>query len=475
MELNYWIFHQGHDYRRAFDDAMRENYSTDNFDKTFVEENNYITGITDDGTDYIISACSSECKRCYSSSNVDCYECRNGYSIYGKQCKIRTGYFFKTPPDNSLYEKIEIKTQKNDDDGYFNITETNPITITLYIKFFGIELSKVVPNQIHYSIACFYNDTNNNDVCLTFIGYNYDDKALVFVVNGREIYSTKAKPYVGIWTHFGISIHHKNNDHFPHMLNFMIDQKVLIPKPVFNPTEEEVNINTFTISTEPICYFSSFKIFEAFYFGPYGHVNAIASFRGNNLKYQINLYGSSTSNCLVNDNLADPDLNVKILKPVSVPNYLSYEDLNNVCSDNNHFMDVIYKTNPPCELCDSICITNCFNSQYNECTCDYYEGLYWVKTDENYKSYECQKVDSINFAFFEKVTINGLNVVDNEEMIMAFWLNVYEYLDNKFDSLEIIWNHHIAVIVKGNNKTGNEKLLNVMVIMILMIHYWFIL
>ena len=52
MELNYWIFHQGHDYRREFDDAMRENYSIDNFDKTPVEENNYITGITDDGTDY---------------------------------------------------------------------------------------------------------------------------------------------------------------------------------------------------------------------------------------------------------------------------------------------------------------------------------------------------------------------------------------------------------------------------------------
>ena len=33
---------------------MRENFSTDDFDKTFVEENNYITGITDDEADYII-------------------------------------------------------------------------------------------------------------------------------------------------------------------------------------------------------------------------------------------------------------------------------------------------------------------------------------------------------------------------------------------------------------------------------------
>ena len=29
----------------AFDNAMRENYSTDNFDKTYVNENNYISGI----------------------------------------------------------------------------------------------------------------------------------------------------------------------------------------------------------------------------------------------------------------------------------------------------------------------------------------------------------------------------------------------------------------------------------------------
>ena len=112
---------------------------------------------------------------------------------------------------------------------------------------------------------------------------------------------------------------------------------------------------------EQICYFSSFKIFSAFYFGPYGHVKTIASFRGNNLKYQINLYGSSSSNCIITDYFSDQELNVKILKPLCVQDYLAYEDLNlnNIYSDNNHNMDVIYKANPPCELCDSICITNC--------------------------------------------------------------------------------------------------------------------
>ena len=139
----------------------------------------YIVGITDDGNDYLISACSPECKRCYSSSNSDCYECRNGYSIYGKQCKVRTGYFFKTPPNNDTISKIELTTQKNDDDGYFNITEIKSLTITLYIKFLGIELSKVDPDKLYYPLTCFYNDTNDNNICLTYIGYNYDNKTIV--------------------------------------------------------------------------------------------------------------------------------------------------------------------------------------------------------------------------------------------------------------------------------------------------------
>jgi hypothetical protein len=237
------------------------------------------------------------------------------------------------------------------------------------------------------------------------------------------------------------------------MVNFMIDQQIIIQKSPLNPTEKEVKINNFYIDTAPISYYSSLKIFSTFYFGTYGHINAIRSTRGANLVYQINFFGSSPANCLNNADLSDTSTNTKIIAPACVPDYHPYEDTNNICSDNDHFMDVIYKTNPPCELCDSICITNCFHTESNECTCDYYEGLYWVKTDENYQLYECQKVDSINFAFFEKVILYGLTVVKNDEMSMVFWLNIYMYREGTFDTLEIIWNQHIAVIVKKDDET----------------------
>ena len=52
-------------------------------------------------------------------------------------------------------------------------------------------------------------------------------------------------------------------------------------------------------------------------------------------------------------------------------------------------------------------------------------------------------------------------MVNNDEMTMAFWLNIYEYVDNKFESLEIIWNQHLAVIIKGNGESDNDKYLNI--------------
>ena len=43
---------------------------TDNFDKTNINKNYYISRIKEEGTDYLISLCESECKGCYSSPNM---------------------------------------------------------------------------------------------------------------------------------------------------------------------------------------------------------------------------------------------------------------------------------------------------------------------------------------------------------------------------------------------------------------------
>ncbi len=56
----------------------------------------------------------------------------------------------------------------------------------------------------------------------------------------------------------------------------------------------------------------------------------------------MNLYGSSDDNEVKNADLTDSIMNVLTLIPKCVPDYLTYKDSKNTCSDDSHFMDVIY-------------------------------------------------------------------------------------------------------------------------------------
>ena len=190
LELNFWLFHTGYNFQPAFDDDFRENYSTNNFDKANINENTYISGLNSDSTDYLLSSCAPECKRCYSSSNLDCYECKLGYTLYGKQCKIRTAFYLKTPlKEISTIEHIDIKIKDNDKN--YDLTKMNPVTITLYIKFFGIELKKIQAGKTYYTLVCFYKKTIAGKVqCSTFIGYNNDEKTFVFVIDDNWYFYT---------------------------------------------------------------------------------------------------------------------------------------------------------------------------------------------------------------------------------------------------------------------------------------------
>ena len=66
---NFWF------YGNNYDDDIRENYSTDNFDFALYKEGYYVSGMSSDYTEYEFTSCYSTCKRCYGPSSTDCYEC----------------------------------------------------------------------------------------------------------------------------------------------------------------------------------------------------------------------------------------------------------------------------------------------------------------------------------------------------------------------------------------------------------------
>ena len=52
----------------------------------------------------------------------------------------------------------------------------------------------------------------------------------------------------------------------------------------------------------------------------------------------------------------------------------------------------------------------------------------------NFK-YECEEVNNINFAFYNEIFIDNMKISPNEEMMIAFWFNIYEYKITKIPKI----------------------------------------
>ena len=439
--------------RKNYDNEMRENYSVNTFDYSFLNPGNFITGLNDLGTEYQLGACSNSCKRCYSSASNNCYECQNGYALYGKTCKTVTGYYFKTPTDNPTIKSVSLLTDIVSLP--FDIKTQSPLTITIWMKYFGINLDAAPKTQ--YPIIYFYQIES-------FFGYDKNSESFILqlkdVENGtgeKIAFKVKIKEYVGQWIHLGFSLHRSSvNDYtvFPHMFNFMINQEVLVPNTDFNPKTFPVYFDQVTFNMEPIAFFSDIKFYSTFWFGTYGHVNALSSTRNKDLIFEVLLYGSANDNCI-----SDAELDgttVSTIRPVCVADYLPYDDLLNQCTSDYSYINLDLPTTPPCESCTSNCITQCFNSNEQSCSSNYYEGLYWIATQEPIVSYYSQRVDSINFAFYEPIVVNGINMVQNDEASLEFWVNIYQYKDDGFDSIDIIWDKHVRVKIEAIKGTQGQ-------------------
>ena len=131
---------------------MRENYSVNTFDYSYLNPGYFVSGLNDGKTDYQLGACANACKRCYSAASNNCYECQQGYALYGKTCKTVTGYYLKTPSNNNAVKSLKLVTQMLDP--AFDIKTRSPLTITIWMKFFGITLE--AQNKDFYPIIYFY-------------------------------------------------------------------------------------------------------------------------------------------------------------------------------------------------------------------------------------------------------------------------------------------------------------------------------
>ena len=462
-----------------YDDETRENYSVDTFDYSLSYPGTFINGLTKDESNYVLGECYFTCKRCYSSKSNDCYECKEGYILFRKSCEKQTGSFFSTPLKDKSIETVTFKNKIQNLEYNFDLINTNPITFTIWIKFLGIEADVLNEREEKEQklIDLFLESNTENideeeelDVIIdnfrdynwpilylynkeTYLRFNIKTKTLDFIINLQQVpiiaYSVNIQEYIGSWVHLGISKYISPPDKigiFPHMFNLMFDKTIISPLPIFNPSKIPVYFNNIIFDTRPFVEYAYLRFYNNFWFGNYGKVTATKQNIQIQLIYSQSLFLDSNS-CIKNDilDVEIPDIQNKIN---CIGDYLPYE-LN--CGNDNLYFDLNLVDDNYCDECNEICKLNCFGNDKDKCTCDILSGKYWVGANEDYTKYKCQKVQNINFAFYNEFKVNELSISNNKEKAIYFWVIIFEYVKGNFNSLYIIWDKHFKIIVEKNN------------------------
>ena len=420
-----------------YDNDKRVNFSI-NFDYGQTVPGSYVSQIDDQTNSKITVPCHSYCSRCYSPVQTNCYECKGGFALQGTTCYVATNYYFRTPTRDTSVTTIAFI------DSYtvpviFDIRTQNPITFNFWMRWFGIQF--ILPGTTYYPILYFKGVTS-------FFGFNLVNKAFMVQIDSLQAFeNTKILPHVGIWTHFSFSVYRSSDvTVFPHMFNFMIQNEIQAPLLTFNVKNTPVDLDNITFSTQNVAIFSNLRFYSNFYGGSYGHVTSSAQILTDELILEYRLTGSGNQNCV-----ADSELKTQTVSGIDldcVTDYSPYDNNNIQCNNDIKYFDIaLAAVNPPCEFCDSSCLTQCFKADNKGCTCTFDSMLYWLETQQPPQDYNCYRVQSINWSYYEPVTVDNISNTTNDEIAIEFWVHIHSYTGLKFDYLDVIWNKHARVRV----------------------------
>ena len=192
------------------DNFLFYNYET-NFDwgaASSFNENNYINSI--DSNKVITAAlCDPSCKRCFSNSNTECYECTENFVLVGKRCYKMTAFFARTPSDFVLENNF----------GNGDVSILKQYTISFFMKFLGVISTS---NSVNPKIFSIQDDT--------YLAYDIKNHNLILNIGSSTPYiDSNFKNYYGKWIHIGIASYISENiTVFPHMFTLSVN-KIDIP------------------------------------------------------------------------------------------------------------------------------------------------------------------------------------------------------------------------------------------------------
>ena len=423
--------------------------SSSNFDYGQLHPQIYVTSVKKITGEYTSSNCFDHCKRCYSSEKNDCYECMNGYELFNKQCREITGYYFQLP---NYQKEMELKTESLP-------RLYNPITITLWVKYFGIikDSGNVKPVGdcillIRFSIEddifiCLQQESNNL--------FMYKNSIILF--EDTTFISEQGKWQLISVSNYKCNYNNENTcNYFPSMISLAINGKVATHRNWLNIPENGITINTITFGYGTIMSMGDVNIYNTFILNPLGIVSNILN-RNNYLKETIKLYSSSSSNCIDTQVLISSDGRDMYYQNDNncFADYNIYHDLGNYNCNNEDKMVNVNSVDSECKDCEDDC--KFCAGESNNCAC-YYNTNYWFRNDNNVL--RCQIVPYIDLNKYSDLQFSEIKYATTNEYAIEFWYFIYEYNENEINFYRqiISWENHIKIeISKYSNDLINVE------------------
>ena len=337
-------------------DSFNINWWFNNRDLSYIQNYGYLFDYIDNnttgtfiqsfsGVSPITSFCDNKCARCTGTTNGSCYECKTNNTLIQGSCFQSLDYLLKTPINNDTTVYVPLVNNSSGADP-FNIPLQNPISFTLYMKFFGIRQG--VPVQPYYPLFHFYRNGLNEN----YLAYDPTLNRLVLFLEGVLAFATTSMDGIlGEFIFIGISIRRSTDPtRFPHMFNFQINRTIFLPLIAFNVETTPVNINQISFDNFGIVIYSTLSLYSNFIEGPYGRSHASANEKALNRLFTFTLAGSSTNDCIKNSEFDATYLGITIGEITCKNVFNPFINENNQCSNDQKYLDLsLTSISPPCE------------------------------------------------------------------------------------------------------------------------------
>ena len=427
--------------------------SSSNFDYGQFHNEIFATNIEKITGKYEYLECFDGCKRCYSSKKNDCYECKNGYELFNKQCRQISGYYFQLPNYNE--QEIEVKTDSI-------LKSYNPITVTLWVKYYGIIRNSNYKQPISgKNCVLLMRFSTDDDI---FICHDQEYNNLLMYKSNIILYNdTTFLEEQGKWQLISVSnykcnfINENTCNFYPSMFSFAINGKVVSRRSTYNIPENGVTLNKITFGYGIILTVADVNIYENFILNPLGIVSNFLSYQ-NYLIKSIKLYSTSSTDCIERQILIASDGRDMYYQNDNncFADYNLYHKLENYnCNDENKMINIDSIDND-CEECIDEC-KFCAGDSYLNCAC-YYNKNYWFRNEDNILY--CQIVPYIDLNKYSDLQFNEIKYATTNEFAIEFWYFIYEYNENEINFYRqvISWENHIKIeISKYSNDLINVE------------------